>query len=1526
MLRLFYFSFITLLSSQLLAWAAFQAYASDNVSLMRICDELASVPSSPDTAEPGVSLNSIDATNAVSACREAVVETNGSARAHFNLARALIAAENFAGARENAEVAVSKGYEIATVVLGYLEASSKDNSEAQFRATKLYERAAKAGLPLAAYALAIRLSQGLGASPDQNSALKWLRFATERDFPPALNESGRAYLNGSLVRKDLGISFKYFSRAAELQYGPAMINLAGLYEGKDGVGRDLRKAEKILLECIKINYEPCHLALGRLYSWHGQTIEDYRRAEKHLRIAYKNNPQEAAADLGLLLDDVEELEANEREIFELISVGADKGLLMAKVRLGELLIEGKGAGQDVALGLGVIEEVAQENFKEAFLSLAEIYTKGLGVPVSIESAAEWLQKAASAGHKRSAYKFASLIIEEKLKDHLPEDGISMMEKLAYQGYSDAQWYLGFHNRWASDPENLEEAVKWYRMGAESGDMPSKLAYGEMLARGQGIQGDEKLGLEIMKSVAETGDLSAQGDYGEVLLSISQHEEGRKWLRKAVKSGNKYDLTSLGAHLLQFNPSSSESDEGVRYLELAAKQDYAYAMSMLGRFYKDGIGVKRDIDVALKWLKRASQLGDAYGALLVGNIYNEPILGRVDYKKAYKWFSKAAELGSLYANVNLGFAHQTGLGVPRDFIKARKFYEIAAKEGDPVAIASLAALGATGQIPDLNIRTSLAMMDKALEIIEVAGPEYEVQKASIYENYGYFQNIRGRFVDAEKYYLKALKILEQQYGQESINYINSLGGFASLQEQSGRFERARDRFQEAFSLLEKLEGDTSHIEYSLKYNRALLHEAEEEYEAAIEIFDHLLSKLRWAIGIDTNLQEGSTHAALARNYLAMSRLGEAEKHFQQAYEHLQSPEIQGHPEFLRLNSDYARLKTQQKSYKEAIDIFSATYQRAKEMAILDHPLVSIATAAYSEALIADGQIDRAIGVIDEIQSTYISRLGRQSRETLSDLGSERQVIRKALERQLGLLSQLKSNIKGSKRPDIDKLSFQTVQLMGVASASSAISQMAARFAAGDNNLAKLARERQNLLVEWNELNIATNQTLKQSATASVVFNPTVIASALDEVEKKITEIDNQLIANYPEYYQLSSTNPSTISETQNLLKDDEALVVFSIGTSTSYVLLVKKDGFDFIQIDINEANLRDAVRQLRLALSPNNVSSLGDIPPFNQTLAFDLYRSLLAPISSQLDNIRLLLTVSNGPLESLPLGVLITDEPEKEFTDFSGYRQTPWLAKKYALSVIPSVSSLKSLREFAKQSIAGKPFLGFGDPDLDGHSGSRGQLKLADLITRNGLANVDRLRDLGGLPDTADEIREIAKTLNADEDSIYLGARATETIIKNLNLSEARVISFATHGLLAGEIDGLVEPGLVLTPPKEPTEIDDGYLSASEIGQLNLNADWVILSACNTAAPNGNPEAEGLSGLAQAFFYAGSRSLLVSHWPVISDAAKKLTTLMFKQTTEKGVGKAKALQIAMLSFFEETTPPYMAHPLFWAPFSVVGEPN
>ena len=107
--------------------------------------------------------------------------------------------------------------------------------------------------------------------------------------------------------------------------------------------------------------------------------------------------------------------------------------------------------------------------------------------------------------------------------------------------------------------------------------------------------------------------------------------------------------------------------------------------------------------------------------------------------------------------------------------------------------------------------------------------------------------------------------------------------------------------------------------------------------------------------------------------------------------------------------------------------------------------------------------------------------------------------------------------------------------------------------------------------------------------------------------------------------------------------------------------------------------------------------------------------------------------------------------------------------------------------------------------------------------------------------------------------------------------------------------------------------------------LRLDADWVILSACNTAAPDGSPDAEGLSGLAKAFFYAGSRALLVSHWPVFSDAAVALTTRMLSEASDHSeIGRAEALRRSMVALMEDPENPNYAHPMFWAPFIVVGE--
>lgn len=184
---------------------------------------------------------------------------------------------------------------------------------------------------------------------------------------------------------------------------------------------------------------------------------------------------------------------------------------------------------------------------------------------------------------------------------------------------------------------------------------------------------------------------------------------------------------------------------------------------------------------------------------------------------------------------------------------------------------------------------------------------------------------------------------------------------------------------------------------------------------------------------------------------------------------------------------------------------------------------------------------------------------------------------------------------------------------------------------------------------------------------------------------------------------------------------------------------------------------------------------------------------------------------------------------------------------------------------------------------------------------------------------------MASALGADPLFLWLQENATETRIKKVDLTKFQTIAFATHGVMAGEVKGVGESGLILTPPKQGTVEDDGYLSASEIAKLNLNSDWVILSACNTAASDGTPGAEGFSGLAKAFFYAGARSLLVSHWPVASEATVPLTTSMLSEyKANPSKGKAEAQRKAMMTLMSTPNHPEYAHPIYWAPFVVVGE--
>lgn len=443
--------------------------------------------------------------------------------------------------------------------------------------------------------------------------------------------------------------------------------------------------------------------------------------------------------------------------------------------------------------------------------------------------------------------------------------------------------------------------------------------------------------------------------------------------------------------------------------------------------------------------------------------------------------------------------------------------------------------------------------------------------------------------------------------------------------------------------------------------------------------------------------------------------------------------------------------------------------------------------------------------------------------------------------------------------------------------------------------------------------------------------------------------------FPDYGNLTNPPPPNALDVQKLLNADEAMLSFYFGQYDSFVWVVRKDTpVQFARIKMTVGGLNAKVTKLREALEPQ-AAMISDIPAFDLKLASELYDTLLKPAEATWKPAKNLIIVTNGALGLLPLSLLPTAAAEVKADDdplFVSYRKVPWLARTHAVTLVPSSSALQTLRKLPPGKSSRQELIAFGDPYFSqaqaNEAASQDTVKVADIggsnITR-GLplkrrnspqldkADSAQLAMLPRLPDTSAELKSIAAALQADPAKVLnLGKDANEQKVKTMDLSGFKVIAFATHGLVPGELDGLTQPALALSAPGLSDTDGDGLLTMEEILTLKLDADWVVLSACNTGAGAG-AGAEAASGLGRAFFYAGTRALLVTNWSVHSQSARELVTDLFKrQADDPKLTRGEALRQAMMALADGSgylgtdgkTEFAYAHPLFWAPYSIIGD--
>lgn len=516
-------------------------------------------------------------------------------------------------------------------------------------------------------------------------------------------------------------------------------------------------------------------------------------------------------------------------------------------------------------------------------------------------------------------------------------------------------------------------------------------------------------------------------------------------------------------------------------------------------------------------------------------------------------------------------------------------------------------------------------------------------------------------------------------------------------------------------------------------------------------------------------------------------------------------------------------------------------------------------------------------------------------------------------------------------------FRLVEILRGSTVQEAVASMGSRAAAGTPELAKLLRKAQDARARLAALEVTYSNALVTGVRAEQ------IKSDIERLKLALEALQSEVNKRFPDYAELAQPKPASLELVQGLLQQHEALIATYVGEQESYVWAIDGNGkFAFAPIGLGRDALTAEVKALRKAMAPTG-PKLSDIPDFDVARAYRLYAKLLKPVAAGWKDSDSLMVVAHGPLGYLPFGALPTEQVElgsKRQPLFARYRDVPWLIKERAVASLPSASSLQSLRRLAKAPAGRKPMIGFGDPWFNPE-----QLKQAQVaaVTMRGAGqmsfraapaikdlNSATIADLPRLPDTADELRDIARAIGADPNKdLRLGKQANEQAVKSADLTGYRTVVFATHGLVPGELDGLTQPALALSAPAVAGVDGDGLLTMDEVMGLNLNADWVVLSACNTGSGEG-AGAEAVSGLGRAFFYAGARSLLVSNWPVETTSARRLTSGIFAHQLE---GRSAALRTSMLDLLDNGT--YQnpktgkavfayAHPIFWAPFTLMGD--
>ena len=872
--------------------------------------------------------------------------------------------------------------------------------------------------------------------------------------------------------------------------------------------------------------------------------------------------------------------------------------------------------------------------------------------------------------------------------------------------------------------------------------------------------------------------------------------------------------------------------------------------------------------------------------------------------------------------------------------------------------------------------ALLLGDELLKLAQASGDNEKIANALSIR--GGILLDRNALVKAREHFAKASELLEKLPLQtrDIQQYISrNLVNLALVDQLEGDPDSAERRLNRAIGIQEQILPRQNIDTAAALVGLAKVSQLRGDFASEEKLWRRALD-MRRTLYVAQHYNIAVTLEGLAGALESQEKIKDAEALLREALVYRTATQVSTHPHLASVHQRLGNNLRRQRRYREAEQMLkTALKMRERSSAqpgdkarnLVDLGLVYLASHKFADAEI---QFDKAVGILnaklppyhpwtaDALMNLAFARSlqGKDSdavkaSRAASQIFIARPARNAALQNvqfqdHVRYLWALHARSPSGKAKELAAEAFEIAQRANITKAAESATRMSARLAAETPELQRQLRQQQDLTRSLADADAMLMTLMADDAPTEALTRARVSMNGLSQ---QLSDLDTRIAQSFPSYQSYVKPRPLSAIEAQHLLAADQVLIFVQTTITDVFVWCLTSESLHWSRAEITPEALDDAVASLHKGLVSGPMDegvNAASLSFYDLGLAYDLYRRLFGPLDDIIKSKPNLLYVPAGRLAALPLSVLVRSRPTiplPTIEQAQAYQEADWILRKNSIAVLPDVPALRGGAGLERIARTRKSLIAFADPEYGrsvtkqsaapNRGASRGARRSlpAGLISASGL---EALKKFEPLPGTRDEVLAVAGALGAAKEDIYLGRAASETTVKELDakrrLSDFSVVYFAMHGITADSAIeklkiGNREPALVMSLPASATVADDGLLSLTEILQLHLDADWVVLSACDTAAGE-SAGGEALSGLARAFFYAGARSLLVTQWGASDTDTQYIMRRTFEIIAkEPGVDRSKALARAMLSRIDSAAAsgsPWDAYPSYWGPYELI----